>query len=172
MGMDVFGKNPTSEKGSYFRNNVWFWRPLWGYCQELHADLCDKVEYGHSNDGDGLDADDARILGERLLADIANGVTAEYERKHNEYIASFPRTDCGFCGATGIRTDDVGVEHGMPTKELPNEIAILVGRTHGYCNACGGEGKQDPWIANYPFTVDNVREFAEFLLDCGGFEIC
>ena len=172
MGMDVYGKNPSSEKGSYFRNNVWYWRPLWGYCEELHHDLCHKVEYGHSNDGDGLDADDARLLGERLLADIANGVTAEYERQHNEYIASLPRTDCQYCGATGIRTDEVGVENGMPTKELDAEIAILVGRTHGYCNACRGEGKQDPWLANYPFDVNNVREFAEFLLDCGGFEIC
>ena len=171
MGMDVYGKNPSSEKGSYFRNNVWYWRPLWGYCEELHHDLCHKVEYGHSNDGDGLDADDARLLGERLLADIANGVTAEYERQHNEYIASLPRTDCQYCGATGIRTDEVGVEHGMPTKELEPEVAMLVGRTHGYCNGCRGEGKVEHFATNYGFSVDNVRNFAEFLLECGGFEI-
>ena len=35
MGMDVFGKNPTDEKGAYFRNNVWFWHPLWDYCLHL-----------------------------------------------------------------------------------------------------------------------------------------
>ena len=28
MGMDVYGENPKNEKGEYFRNNVWWWRPL------------------------------------------------------------------------------------------------------------------------------------------------
>ena len=42
MGMDVYGKNQTSEKGSYFRNNVWWWRPLWNYCEELHGDITHK----------------------------------------------------------------------------------------------------------------------------------
>lgn len=26
MGMDVYGKEPTSETGKYFRNNVWWWQ--------------------------------------------------------------------------------------------------------------------------------------------------
>ena len=107
MGMDVYGKNQESEKGSYFRNNVWWWRPLWNYCEELHGDITRKVDSGYSNDGDGLDAD-----------------------------------------------------------------AIILGRTHGDCNACHGHGKVQHFATNYPFAVDNVREFAEFLIECDGFEIC
>ena len=171
MGMDVYGKNATSEKGGYFRNNVWWWRPLWDYCLELHGDICSKVEHGHSNDGDGLDAYDASLLGDRLLSDVATGVTAEYEKRYNQAIADLPRTDCDLCGATGIRTDKIGVEMGMPTKELAPEVAIVVGRTHGYCNACNGEGQTLPWSANYPFSVENVRQFGEFLVDSGGFAI-
>jgi len=55
MGMDVMGMNATSEKGEYFRNNVWWWRPLWDYCLNEHGDIAGQVEHGHSNDGDGLD---------------------------------------------------------------------------------------------------------------------
>lgn len=171
MGMDVYGDNPTSEKGSYFRNNVWWWRPLWDYCLELHDDIANKVQYGHSNDGDGLDAYHASLLGDRLLNDIATGVTADYERRYNEYLASLPRHNCEYCGGTGIRTDRVGVEMGMPEKELPEEVAIVIGRTHGYCNGCQGEGMVDDWQTNYPFTVENVRQFGEFLTDSGGFKI-
>ena len=171
MGMDVMGKNARSEKGEYFRNNVWWWRPLWGYCLDIHPDLAGKVEYGHSNDGDGLDGDDARDLGLRLIMDIERGTTAEYEQAYREQLASLPMEDCEWCGATGIRTDEVGVENGMPTQALEADVASIVGRTHGYCNACGGYGKRESWLANYPFSVDNVRRFAEFLLDCGGFEI-
>lgn len=172
MGMDVMGNDPKSEKGSYFRNNVWWWHPLWDYCQSLHEDIAGKVEYGHSNDGDGLDGDDAYHLGERLLSDIENGVTAEYETRYREHLASLPLNDCQWCKGTGIRTDEVGMEHGMPDRELEEATAIIVGRTHGYCNGCNGIGKEASWATNYPFSVDNVREFAEFLLDCGGFSIC
>lgn len=171
MGMDVIGKNANSEKGEYFRNNVWWWRPLWDYCQNLHGDIVASVEYGHSNDGDGLNADDAYALGRALEQDIVSGVTAEYEREYNKHLASLPMKDCEYCGATGIRTDDVGTKHGMPTKELEPEVAILVGRTHGYCNGCRGEGKVEHFLTNYGFSVENVQEFAGFLLDCGGFEI-
>lgn len=171
MGMDVMGKHPEDEKGEYFRNNVWWWHPLWDYCLEVHGDIAGKVENGHYNDGDGLDAYDASVLGDRLLTDIATGVTAEYEKRYNEEMANLPRHTCHLCEGTGIRTDKVGQEMGMPTKELAPEIAIIVGRTHGFCNSCLGEGMVNDWRSSYPFSVDNVREFAEFLLDCGGFRI-
>lgn len=171
MGMDVYGDNPTSDKGEYFRNNVWWWRPLWDYCLELHGDIADKVQHGHSNDGDGLDAYHASLLGERLLRDVATGVTDEYQKRYNQYLSELERSDCDLCEGTGIRTDRVGVEMGMPTKELDEDVAIIVGRTHGYCNACRGEGKVNDWETEYPFSVDNVRQFGEFLVDSGGFKI-
>jgi hypothetical protein len=174
MGMDVYGKNPTSEKGAYFRNNVWWWRPLWDYCCEVGQEVIDEevANGGCYNDGVGLDEDGAKALADILFGELWEGRTASYERKHNEYLASLPREDCELCGTTGIRTDSVGVEMGMPTKELEPEVQILTGRTHGWCNACHGVGTRESWGMNYPFSVDNVREFAEFLSECGGFSIC
>jgi len=174
MGMDVYGNSPTSERGEYFRNNVWWWRPLWEYCCEVGHKIIDEdlATNGHYNDGHGLDEDDAQALAETLLAELESGRTAEYQRKHNEFRASQPREDCKYCGATGIRTDKVGVEMGMPTKELDTAEAILTGRTHGWCNACRGVGTVEAWENNYPFDAENVREFAEFCADSGGFRIC
>lgn len=172
MGMDVIGKNANSETGEYFRNNVWWWRPLWNYCLELHGDIAGRVEYGHSNDGDGLDADDSRALGLRLLEDVKSGRTAEYKTDYDRELSELPRTKCDLCEGTGIRTDKVGKEHGMPEQELGEAEAIILGRTHGSCNSCHGYGTMANWLTHYPFEVDNVREFAEFLLDCGGFQIC
>lgn len=171
MGMDVIGKDASSEKGEYFRNNVWYWRPLWNYCIEVAPDLCEDIS-GHYNDGDGLGKLDATILGNRLFAEIGSGNTKKYEDAHNQRIADLPRHSCKHCEGTGVRTDSVGQDMGMPTRALDDVVAIAVGRTHGWCNACNGEGLVDDWEANYPFTVENVREFAEFLVDCGGFQIC
>lgn len=170
MGMDVIGTGPTTETGEYFRNNVWWWHPLWNYCCEVAPDLCATVK-GHYNDGEGLDADGAQDLAARLQTEINSGRTAAHEAAHNAYRAALPRHDCEFCDGTGVRTDEVGVKWGMPTKALTPDIAAIVGRTHGWCNSCQGEGRRDDDMTSYPFSVDNVREFALFLADSGGFQI-
>ena len=174
MGMDVYGVKPTSERGGYFRNNVWWWRPLWQYCCEVgEAVISDEVAEGGSyNGGSGLDAEGAQALANILFAELDNGNTATYERKYNEYLATLPREDCRLCGATGIRADKVGVEMGQPERELSPEVAILTGRTYGWCNGCNGVGTTEAWGQSYPFSVENVREFAHFLAESGGFSIC
>ena len=172
MGMDVIGINATTERGEYFRNNVWWWRPLWNYCYNEHHEIAGQVEHGHSNDGDGLDAEASRALGLRLMADVKSGRVAEYKQAHDKALADLPRILCDLCEATGIRTDKIGLEMGMDKKALDETNAIILGRTHGTCNACHGYGTQAHFDTNYPFEVENVQEFAEFLLDCGGFQIC
>ena len=67
MGMDVYGKNPTSENGKYFRNNVWWWRPLAEYCKQIAPEITSKIKYLQSNDGDGLQTqEDCNILADKL----------------------------------------------------------------------------------------------------------
>lgn len=171
MGMDVMGKMPTSEAGEYFRNNVWYWRPLWDYCLDTHPEIAGKVQYGHSNDGDGLDAEDAKALGEALLRDFQSGTVQAAEERFRSEVANLPMVECDLCGATGIRTDAVGVQYGMPTEALPEEAAIVLERTHGTCNGCAGHGTRPSMFTWYSFDVENVREFAHFCIASGGFQI-
>ncbi|NBS92166.1 MAG: hypothetical protein EBS91_00065 [Betaproteobacteria bacterium] len=171
MGMDVYGKAPTDDAGEYFRNNVWWWRPLWNYCEHVAPELCKEVD-GHSNAGSGLDAEGAQKLAAILFAEIRSGRTKKYEEDYRAELAALPREVCSLCEGTGIRTDKVGQDMGMPTRELPPEVAILTGRTHGWCNGCDGVGTKEHWAAGYPFDVSNVDEFALFLESCGGFSIC
>ena len=39
MGFDLSGIKPTSEEGHYFRANVWYWRPIWGFVRQQLPDL-------------------------------------------------------------------------------------------------------------------------------------
>lgn len=171
MGMDVIGQKPRSENGKYFRANIWWWTPLAGYVTHQHPDLTRHCKYWFSNDGDGLDDVHARMLGERLEIDIASGKVADWAREHNRQAADTPRETCHICHGSGIRTDDVGIEHGMPTRKLEPAAAIETGRTVGWCNACRGLGTRESWAASYQFDEETVREFAVFLKDCGGFQI-
>ena len=171
MGMDVYGKKPKSPQGEYFRNNVWYWHPLWDFCQDNFA-VARKVVNGHTNDGDGLNAADSKALGKGIFQMLNNGEAQKYIDERNERLSQLERVTCYLCKGTGIRTDDIGVEAGQPTKELSPEQAIVYGRTHGWCNGCDGDGKNEPWETNYRLTLENLEEFANFLMDCGGFEIC
>jgi hypothetical protein len=171
MGMDVYGKKPTNEVGRYFRRNVWGWRPLWDYVEALHPEIAELVEYGHSNDGDGLNAEKSKELSRILMEDYESGIAGEYVAERNRQLAELPFEDCQICEGTGIRTDEIGKQAGQPTKELEPDVAIIVGRTNGWCNGCNGIGKKEHFATNYYLEAEDVKEFAEFLADCGGFEI-
>ena len=42
MGMDVYGRNPDSQAGKYFRANVWSWRPIHALVIDLCSDFLDE----------------------------------------------------------------------------------------------------------------------------------
>lgn len=172
MGMDVYGKNPTSEVGHYFRRNVWGWHPLWQYVEVVHPEIASLVKYAHSNDGDGLNDEDAKKLSELLEEDLGDGVVANYLEARAVWLSELPREDCKLCQNTGIRSDDIGLAQSMPEKELSPEVQILTGRTMGWCNACDGVGSKESWETNYFVDAEDIAEFAKFLRECGGFEIC
>lgn len=153
MGMDVYGKNPSDpQKGHYFRNNVWHWRPLWDYCCEVMPDLASRVPCGHSNDGDGLDAEGSLELARLLRAELSSGRTELYKHHRDQRVARLPTELCRLCSGAKVRPME------------PNK--------GDKCNACHGKGYTPHYEASYPFNVDNVESFAEFLENCGGFEIC
>ena len=172
MGMDVYGKNPVNETGQYFRRNVWGWHPLWGYVEDTYPEIAELVEHAHSNDGDGLGARNSKKLAKLLMSDYETGKASEYVEERNKALSELPFEQCRICEGTGIRTDELGVQSGWPERELAPDIAIIVGRTKGSCNACSGIGKQENFATSYYLEADDVKEFAEFLANCGGFEIC
>lgn len=160
MGMDVYGQNATTEKGEYFRNNIWWWRPLWDYCEGLYQP-CREIS-GHTNDGDGLNEEQAKELGQILLQEVHSGRAKIYENEYNASIDEMPNEPCDFCSGVGI----VQVKEGWPDY-VEGEVTF-----RDPCNACQGKGVKRPWQASYPFSVENVQEFAEFCINSGGFQIC
>ena len=154
MGMDVIGRSPRSETGEYFRNNVWWWHPLWDYCCSVAPSLLDDelAYYGHSNDGAGLDSPGARELAAILNRELEFGRTRLYADAHTKTLKAIPDETCRMCEGTGRTARDDGSAHD--------------------CHGCKGTGSRRPTAAWSAFSEENVREFAGFLEECGGFEIC
>ena len=87
MGFDVYGNNPDSAQGTYLRRSIWNWHPLWDYCQSVAPSVTKKVANGHTNEGDGLNDDDALALAQRRLF---NPVIHTSEKKHSRAIPAAP----------------------------------------------------------------------------------
>jgi hypothetical protein len=159
MGMDVYGTNPTTEEGKYFCNNVWFWRPLADYVNQVAPGIAGKCQYWQSNDGDGLGFADALELAAILQAEIDSGRCEQHARIYTSAQEAMSNVACDICDGTGTR---------KPIPECgAGDLASGI-----RCNACAGEGHVRSWLAQYPFDVENVREFVAFLRGCGGFAIC
>jgi hypothetical protein len=159
MGMDVYGKKPTTEEGKYFCNNAWSWRPLASYACEVAPDITSKCRYWQSNDGDGLNAHDAGKLADRLQQEIDSGRTASYARLRQSEIEMMPNEPCFLCEGTGTRKPVPACGAGDP-------------KTDGIiCNGCKGNGHVRSWDHAYRIDVESVQNFVAFLRGCGGFEI-
>lgn len=161
MGMDVMGKNPTTKEGEYFRNNVWWWRPLADYIlATAPKEITSKCAYWQSNDGAGLNGRDSVALATFLEGEIAAGRTEAYGKRYASQLASLPKERCHICAGTGTRLPIPHCGAGDPKKGGLK------------CNGCGGEGYIENMGAHYPFSVANVQQFIAFLKGCGGFRIC
>ena len=137
--------------GVYFRNNVWWWRPLWLFVCERFDDILTEqdMERGNYNDGHEITADKAMDIGVELTVMLESGRIQEYSDNHKKRLDALPQVNCRVCNNNN---------HGDHKKRE--------------CKACKQTGLVDDWDKSYPFCVENVQEFATFCLESGGFTIC
>ena len=150
MGMDVYGVEPYTEAGEYFRANVWSWRPLWNYvCDVCNIDP-ETRSRGHYNDGYRINEDAAISMGLVLQSLLKSGLVQKYADHRQKELDALPDEQCVHCNGTGQRNDEY---------------------VQGTCNACDGKGTVRPFETHYSFDAEHVEEFAEFAKQSGGFEI-
>jgi len=182
MGMDVYGLKPKTEKGEYFRNNVWFWHPLWDYCCYIDDSLLAKVPYAHENSGDGLNSTDSRKLGFNLLKSIETGVAEDYINLYYKNLESLSKEICSCCFQNLFDYFEYSNFVALATSEdsydktgeipFPKSNKSKKGQPKQECPLCNGSGLKESFNKNYHINLQNISSFAEFLLDCGGFQIC
>lgn len=184
MGMDVYGKNPKSVAGKYFRASVWGWHPL-AECIEFvcrdrgRMDLYESCPHWHSNDGAGLTSVGARQLADLMEGGLRDGSINSYIRTRQEKLDATPDEPCHICNGTGIRTDIVGTRASQSQMVIPkaephpykhDQLHPRAGET-GWCNGCQGVGARRPVETWYRLSKEDIVEWIAFLKDCGGFEI-
>lgn len=201
MGMDLYGLNPHNPKklirptmdwdkehteedkdiffkslqyyeknvpGHYFRNNCWWWRPLWDYVY-YSTNLLTDNEYsrGHHNDGQKIKAKKAMALSTKLHKLIDSGHTKEYEEEYTKDYKEAQKHNEKIEKAQAILNEVVRNEVG-DTSEWMAPANFPEHHKQEWERLMNNRKIQ----GMYPFSVENVREFANFCYQSGGFEIC
>lgn len=144
MGMDVIGRNPTDEIGTYFRASVWSWRPIYCLIEEANQrfQLALDLEGFEFNEGAGLDSQDD-----------CNRLAGALEALLQETTASAFTLDSAPMGSEAAALSAL-ISAGWEVGSAPRlEGAVAV------APACYSAARQ------------HVMDFIAFLYASGGFEI-
>jgi hypothetical protein len=149
------------------------WCALAEICLSVAPDICASCKHWYTNDGDGLDADRANKLADRLEVKLSDGTVDRFIAQKVAHANSLPDEPCPYCGGTGIRRDAVGIKLGFDKRKIDETGHPRLGQ-EGWCNGCRGQGVKRPYKAHYPLWVKDreiVVDLVSFLKASGGFRI-
>ena len=155
----------TSQSGTYFRNNVWWWRPLAFYVLE-HTKVIDE------KDKKNWSYNDEYIVDEEHATQIANQLNALIKKGHTK---RFEATYEARRKTLELQNDKVEKELSLFSKRVCKKMKK---KNLAPCDFPIDDKKTWDRIykkrnsdASYPFSVENVKEFADFCKNSGGFTI-
>ena len=81
--------------GAYFRNNVWWWRPLWNFVCSICDDILTEkdMEKGGWNDGHKISKTKSKKIASRIRSHIKDGQVKEYESYYTKKVAQLDDKD-------------------------------------------------------------------------------
>jgi hypothetical protein len=148
MGFDIYGIKPKTKKEehSYFRANVWYWRPLWAFVETICEEELSKLDedIGQYNDGCEVPDSIAIDIGNKLNRAIENGSFKKFQDDFEKQQNEIPEEDCRACND----------------------------RPEDDCNRCDGTKKVENINTWYKCDFELTKSFADFCLNSGGFSIC
>lgn len=152
--------------GRYFRNNVWFWRPLWNFvCASCDDFLTDKdMSGGDTNDGYQISATKAKRIAARLRKALKDGVCTKIEEEYKERADAAREHNVKIEAKLEQITTDCREKHGdnLVPRDFPEPYKSQWDKAYS----------EKRWDDSYPFSVENIERFARFCEKSGGFEIC
>ena len=162
-------KFESINKGVYFRNNVWWWRRLADYILD-HTKCVDEKDFDkwQENGGHEVDEETAIQIANQLEHLVSTGHAEKYKQEIDDEIK---------------KAEEHNSKVEQMLSELRLEVAKIVGKEQAEKLAPRDYPKplnekwweitnQTDYKANYPFSIDNVKEFIEFARNSGGFRIC
>ena len=162
----ISNKWEADNVGIYFRNNVWWWRPLADLVIKL-CKLLDEKQKEHLHDNGGYEYNEAtaNYIADTLEAFVKSPVAKRTEIAHKKQMKKADAHN----KKVQIKLDALRVDaiaktgnKNIAPRDYPKDLndkweSIYRERDH---------------TDSYPFALKNVKEFIKFLRECGGFTVC
>ena len=163
----LMSKYEDINPGAYFRNNVWWWRPLWSFvCENCEDILTEKdMNNGCYNDAHIISRRKAEAIAVRLEEVIESEETKMWIKEHEDNLQQAKRNNKQVEAELKELKKLVEVETGNPDiypAIYPDKFKKKYDEVYG---------RRD-WASSYPFSKDNVINFIKFARQSGGFSIC
>ena len=162
--MDKFEEeNP----GVYFRNNVWWWRPLAELIHDKCGDLLSEQQRKslQYNDGTAYTKQQAIKIANRLSDLIKNGYVDDLQ-KSIEKNSKIARKQNEKMNAQLKAVKDA------VQKKFPDDNLVPRDYPEPYKTQFNEAYALKNWDDSYPFNKENVEAFINFARHSGGFRIC
>lgn len=152
--------------GTYFRNNVWWWRRLADFVYNETGCISDEdFPKWHTNEGHQVSEQEAIAIADQLQMLLDNGTVAKHEEEINTQMERASKENEKVDEAHKKLAEKVKQETGkenLAPADYPKADYEEWNRIQGQYN----------YNSSYPFKTENVREFINFCRSSGGFEIC
>ena len=165
MGFDLYGNNKENSKGEYFRNNVWWWRRLADYVCE-HTKVIDEKDFEkwQYNDGHQVSKEEAEQIANQLEHLVSTGHAEKYAEQVKKEIEVAEATNekvQKLFEQLEKKVEEVTGKKELAPAEYPKEFKDEWDKTYELRDS----------RANYPFNINNVKEFIQFCRNSNGFRI-
>ena len=164
MGFDLYG-NANNPKGEYFRNNVWWWRRLADYVCEYTGVIEEKDrEFWQTNDGHKVSKEEAEQIANQLECLIETGHAHKYEKKVKKEIEEAKINNSKvekLFEEIKFQVEKQTGKSDLAPREYPEHLYKKWTETYDLLDGRG----------NYPFAIENVKEFIQFCRNSEGFRI-
>jgi hypothetical protein len=152
--------------GFYFRNNVWWWRPLADLVEHLCFFLNEKQkEHLHDNSGYEYDEATAIKIAEALSVFVKSDVAKKTEDKHKQMMKKAAihnkKIDLKMKSLKMDAIARTGNKNIAP-RDYPKDLSDKWNKIY----------REYDSSAHYPFSLENIKQFIKFLRECGGFKVC
>ena len=166
MGFDLFSTGRhTSEKGEYFRNNVWHWRRLADFVCE-HTGVIEEKDKEHwqFNNGHEVSGEVAKQIAQQLKHLIKDGTVSKAIKEVEKEKEEAERNNKFVSICFEMLKQKVEKETGK-TNLAPIDYPEADHETWEWIQ------KRYSYGSSYPFDMENVEEFIKFCEDSNGFTI-
>jgi|TARA_R100001015_G_C4595006_1_gene150252 protoheme ferro-lyase len=152
--------------GYYFRNNVWWWRPLANYVLKLMGNEFTEEEQKswHHNDGFEVSEEKATKIAERLEQELNTSRVKQVEEHYKKRMKEADETN--------KLLEEKKRELEKIVQDKTGEKLAPVKYPEPFKSQWEDIQKQYDWEASYPFSESNVIDFMKFCRASRGFSIC